>query len=353
MIAWLQTAFGGPAVRGLTDAPAPRAEPDEVIVRVGAVALNRLDLLQRSEIVVPGFTLPHVAGMDIAGEVVAAGSVEGEYLLGRVVLVDPVVSCGHCELCRGGTPTFCEEFATIGSTRWGGFAEFVRVPARNCTVLDIDQADTEALVEYASVPVASVTAWRGLVGAGALGAGETVVVPGAGSGLGVAGIQIAKLRGATVLALVGSPAKAAAATALGADEVIIRSDGDWVERVLQLTDGRGADLVWDHVGGTFLPQALRATRRGGRVVLSGTTDGLESILHLPELYQPGRSIIGHGSYSREEMAATIAAYRDGSIRPVIDSVWDFEEYRAAEAKLESGDFFGKIVLRGPGRKKAA
>jgi len=353
VIAWVQTAFGGPEVRGLSEAPAPRAAASEVIVRVAAAALNRLDVLQRAEVVVPGFTLPHVAGMDVAGEVVEAGSAEGADLVGRSVVVDPVVSCGHCVWCDADTPTYCADFATIGSTRWGGFAEFVLVPARNCTVIDVALDDTDGFVEAASIPVAGVTAWRGLVSAGRIQPGETVVIPGAGSGLGVAGIQIAKLHGAHVIALAGSADKVAPATDLGADDVIVRTDGDWVEQARELTDGLGADLVWDHVGGRFLTQALQATRTGGRVVLSGTTDGLRSDLYLPDLYQPGRSIIGHGSYGRKDMADVTAAYADGRIRPVIDSVWGFEELPKAEAKLECGDFFGKIVLRGPGRGAAA
>jgi len=344
--AWLQTAFGGAEVRGLTEVPEPRLAERDVLVRVHAFALNRLDLLQRVEVVVPGFAVPHVAGMDFAGVVDAAGGQEGEALVGRTVLVDPVVSCGDCEYCAADTPTYCAEFGTIGSTRWGGFGEFVAVPARNCHVLDLDDGDVDGLIAAASLPVAGVTAWRGLVSAGGVDADTTVVIPGAGSGLGAAGIQIAKAKGARVLALVGDPAKREAAIRLGADEVIDRSAGDWVESVLRLTDGRGADLVWDHVGGRFLPQALLATRRGGRVVLSGTTDGLETALHLPDLYQPGRQIIGHGSYGRQDMADVIEAYRTGVIAPVIDSVFDFDALPAAEAKLESGRFFGKIVVRG-------
>ena len=349
MRAWVQTDFGGPEVRRLLEVAAPSPAEDEVVVRTLAAALNRLDVLQRVEPVVPGMAVPHVAGMDIVGEVVAAGSAEGESLIGSVVLVDPVVSCGHCEYCFADTPTYCAEFATIGSTRAGGMGELTAVPARNCTVVDVAPDDADRLAALAALPVACATAWRGLLGAGSLRAGETVVIPGAGSGLGSAGVQIALSRGATVITMASGAAKCARALESGAQFVIDRTaTEDWVAEVQRMTGGRGADLVWDHVGGEFLGAALRATRPGGRVVLSGTTAGLDMHLHLPDLYQPGRSILGHGSYSRADMAAALAAFTDGEFHVVIDSVWSYDQLPAAEAKLESNDFFGKIVVLGPG-----
>ncbi|GAA1703505.1 zinc-binding dehydrogenase [Microbacterium sediminicola] len=350
MRAWVQTDFGGPEVRRQIDVAAPPAAPDEVIIRVLAVALNRLDVLQRTAPVIPSMSVPHIAGMDMVGQVELASSDADSPAVGAVVLVDPVVSCGSCDYCLADTPTYCAEFATLGSTRSGGMAELVAVPARNCTVVPVDPDDTARLAELAAVPVAGVTAWRGLLSAGSLTANETVVIPGAGSGLGAAGVQIALSRGARVITLVSGEAKRERALASGAHEVIDRTaTPDWVAEVLRLTAGRGADMVWDHVGGDFLGAALRATRPGGRVVLSGTTAGLDTQLHLPDLYQPGRNILGHGSYGRADMAAAIEAFTSGDFRVVIDSVWEFDELPAAERKLESNDFFGKIVVLGPPR----
>lgn len=348
MRAWVQLGFGGVEVRRLEEVAAPSPAADEVVVRVLACALNRLDVLQRVERVIPAMTVPHIAGMDVVGEVVGTGSVDGAPLVGSVVLVDPVVSCGSCEWCDADTPTYCARFQTIGSTRAGGLAEFVVVPARNCRVVDVAPDDTDRLVELAAVPVACVTAWRGLIGAGRLQAGETVVIPGAGSGLGSAGIQIALGLGAEVITLVSGEQKRQRAEASGAQHIIDRrAVDDWVDEVTRITGGRGADLVWDHVGGRFLGHALRATRAGGRVVLSGTTDGLDTALHLPDLYQLGRSIIGHGSYGRADMAAAVAAFGDGTFRVQIDSVWPFDALPEAESRLESNEFFGKIVILGP------
>ena len=215
------------------------------------------------------------------------------------------------------------------------------IPARNCIVVD---GATASAAELAGVPVASVTAWHGLLGAGKIEAGETIVIPGAGSGLGAAGIQIAKKKGCTVITTVGSADKVAPAEALGADLAIDRSAGDWVAKAQEFTGGRGVDMVWDHVGGPFLQQAIDACRIGGRVIMSGTTAGGTSTIKNTSVFHWGKSLIGHGGYSREEMAETVAAYVNGELKVVIDSQWDFADLPKAEARLESNAFFGKIVV---------
>ncbi|MFS3135496.1 zinc-binding dehydrogenase [Gluconacetobacter sacchari] len=340
MRAWVQTTFGGPESVTLRDIPRPVPQADEVLVRVEACALNRLDLLQQVAPLVPGFSLPHVAGMDVAGTVSATGGPEGEALVGRPVVIDPVVTCGDCAWCRQDEPGFCPSLRTVGSTRAGGLAEYVAVPARNCHVYDPEHLSPEKM---ASVPVASVTAWHGLLGAGGLRAGETIVIPGAGSGLGTAGIQIARRTGARVIALAAGPEKCRAAEALGAEIAFDRSAGDWVAAVRDHT-GQGADFVWDSVGGAFLQQAIDACRIGGRVVLSGTTAGNDSTIRNTSLFHFGRSLIGHGGYTRREMRETIAAYRTGALAAVIDSLYGIADVPAAFARLRSGQFFGKIVI---------
>jgi NADPH:quinone reductase-like Zn-dependent oxidoreductase len=342
MAAWVQRGFGGPDVVSREAVRVPVPASDEVLIRVAACALNRLDLLQRESALVGGFRLPHIAGMDLAGIVVASGGVEGEALLGQSVVLDPVVTCGACAWCARDLPGFCPTLRTIGSSRDGGFADYVTAPVRNCHLYD---AESLSAVDMASVPVASVTAWRGLLGAGKLEPGETVVIPGAGSGLGTAGIQIARARGARVIALASGSDKCMRARELGADVAIDRSAGDWVGAVRAETSDLGADLVWDHVGGAFLQQAIDACAIGGRVVMSGTTAGNDSTIRNTSIFHYGRSLIGHGGYTRHDMQATIEAYLCGKLRAVIDSVWDVTALPDAMARLESGNFFGKIVIR--------
>ncbi len=349
MRAWIQTGFGSAEeVRGLATVPAPPLGPGEVLVRVVACGLNRLDILQRESPVVSTFRLPHIGGMDIAGVVEATADPDDEWLIGRAVVVDPVVTDDTCEQCLAGHPEFCLNLRTVGSSRNGGLAELVAVPAANLHPVDIALDDLTAFVELASLPVAAVTAWHGLFGAGRIEPGETVVIPGAGSGLGGFGIQLAAGHGCRVIALVGGADKVAPAQELGADVVIDRSADDWVQAARDATDGGGADMVWDHVGGRFLQQAIDACRIGGRVVLSGTTDSGESTIRNTSVFHWGRTLVGHGGYSREEMAAVIDAHGAGRIRPVLDSVWSFERMREAEARLESGRFFGKVIVMGSG-----
>ncbi len=329
----------------MLDIAMPEPKEDEVLVKVIAVALNRLDILQRIEPVVGTFRLPHIAGMDVVGTVAASGGAEGETLVGKTVVIDPVVTCEECEFCKANMPEYCVDLRTIGSSRNGGFAEYVAVPARNCIEVGECAVPVE---ELAAVPVASVTAWHGLLGAGKIQPGETIVVPGAGSGLGAAGVQIAKAKGCKVITLVSGADKAEKARALPegqrADLVIDRKAEDWVEAARAYTGGKGVDMVWDHVGGPFLQQAINALRIGGRVIMSGTTAGNHSEITNTSLFHWGKSIIGHGGYSRQEMRDTIAAYASGELKLVFDSKWTFEELPKAEARLESGDFFGKVLV---------
>jgi NADPH2:quinone reductase len=341
MKAWVQTGFGGPEVRSLQEVARPVPADDEVIVKVIACALNRLDVLQRRQPLVAAFRLPHIAGMDIVGRVAEAGSAQGKSLIGTTVVIDPVVTCDSCDMCRADLPMYCRNFRTIGSSRDGGLAEFVAVPVRNCISAE---GTVTTLEELACVPVASVTAWHGLLGVAHIQSVETVVIPGAGSGLGVAGIQIARDRGCKVITTVGNAAKVEAARAIGADLVIDRSTSDWVAAARRFTGDVGVDMVWDHVGGPFLQQAIDACRIGGRVVLSGSTAGNQSCFKNTSLFQWGKSLLGHGGYTPAEMRAVVAAYCSGKLRIVVDSRWHFSELPLAERRLESDDFFGKVVI---------
>ncbi|MDM4764065.1 zinc-binding dehydrogenase [Galbitalea sp. SE-J8] len=311
------------------------------MVRVRACALNRLDVLQRRAPVVPTFRLPHIAGMDVVGEVVSVGEEVPATALGARVVLDPVVVCERCDRCVAGLPMYCRELRTVGSSRDGGFADLVAAPWRNCIPVPEGALDD---AELASVPVASVTAWHAITGPGAVRAGEVVVVPAAGSGVGAAGIQIAKNLGATVITTVGDPGKIAAAEALGADAVIDRTAGPWWERAVELTDGRGVDVVIDHVGGEFVQQAIDALRIEGRIVMSGTTAGSEAAFRGTSLFHWGKRILGHGGYRPAEMRAVVEEYLAGRLRAVVDGVWGFEALPEAEERLESGRFNGKLVL---------
>ena len=269
MRAQVQRGFGGEEVVGFEDVPDPVAGPGEVVVEVRACGLNRLDLLQRTAPVVRGFTLPHIAGMDVAGVVVDArrDDVAGP-ALGARVLVDPVSTCGVCDRCTAGLSPYCVDLRTIGSTRPGGFAELVAVPADHC--FEIPAA--MSFVEAATLPVAGMTAFHAL-DAGGFVAGETVLVNGAGSGVSVALLTLLLAGGATVITTAGGPAKVARALEVGYHHAIDHRGADVAAAVRDVTGGRGVDLVVDHVGPALFRQSVDALAIGGRMVFCGTTTG--------------------------------------------------------------------------------
>lgn len=346
----VQRAHGGPEVLEVDEVPTPRPGPDEVLVEVSACGVNRLDVLQRDgPAVVAGFSLPHVAGMDVVGRIVDIGPVDVEPtppgpgwrapVVGDLVVVDPVVVCGPCPLRAERRETTCPELRAIGSTRPGGYADAVVVPLRNAWPVP-DDTDP---VELAALPVAFATAWHGLHTVGGLRADETLLVHAAGSGLSTAAIAIAKMLGAQVIATAGSSAKLDLATGIGADHVLSNRDPDWVESVRTLTGG-GVDMAYDHVGPALFQATIDALRPFGRLVFCGTTTGTETTISLTSVYHNGKRLLGADAYTETDFAEVLAAHLSGRLRPVIDSVYPLERVAEAQARLDAPDAFGKVVL---------
>lgn len=315
----------------------------EVLIEVRACGLNRLDLLQREAALVRGFSLPHVAGMDVSGIVVAhgAGVASDAVAIGESVLVDPVRTCGVCDRCTAGLEPYCENLRTMGSTRHGGFAEYVAAPAASCHPIP----GSMSFVEAACIPVAYMTAWHALVTAGRVQPGETVLVNAAGAGVSTAIVQFAVAAGATVIGTAGGVEKVAKALELGCAHAIDHYGGrDVAEAVLDVTDGRGVDLVVDHVGPALFDASIRSLSLDGRMVFCGTTTGTKVEIDLPSLYHWGRTLIGAGGYRPADFVAMLAAISAADLRPVVDSVWPFEQLVEAQDRMANGSFFGKLVV---------
>ena len=324
MRAQVQRGFGGNDVVAIEDLAVPVPADGEVLVAVRACGLNRLDLLQREAPLVRGFSLPHVAGMDVAGVVVdhGAGLDAAAAPIGQRVLVDPVSTCGVCDRCTAGLEPYCENLRTIGSTRQGGFAELVATPAANCFPIPTGMS----FVEAACLPVAYMTGWHALITAGRVQPGETVLVNAAGSGVSTATVQLALAAGATVIGTAGGPHKVAKALDLGCAYAIDHyGETDVADSVLEITGGRGVDLVIDHVGPALFDASIRSLSLDGRMVFCGTTTGTKVEIDLPALYHWGRTLIGAGGYRRAEFSTMLAAVAASKLRPVVDSVWTFDE----------------------------
>lgn len=346
MKAQVQREFGGPGVCSIEEIADPVPGPGEVLLRVRACALNRLDLLQRAAPLVRGFALPHIAGMDVVGDVVARHPdlpIESGPAVGARVLVDPVSTCGVCDRCTAGLAPYCDELRTVGSTRPGGFAELVVVPAASCFPVPGDMSDVGAC----TLPVAAMTAWHALVRVGQVAAGETVLINGAGSGVSLAAMQLARAAGASVIGTAGSRDKAAKALAAGYDQCIDYRCGDVAGAVRAITAGRGVDLVIDHVGPAQFQASVDSLAMEGRMVFCGTTTGTEVTMALTSVYWWGRSLLGAGGYQRDEFPLMLDAMAAIGAEPVVDTVYPFDQISEAQQRMEAGDFFGKLVVTFP------
>ena len=331
-------SHGGPEVLRYEDAPDPVARAGWVAVRVRACAMNHLDLWQRRGLDRVTIPFPHISGADVAGEIADAGT--SGWQVGQRVMLQPGLSCGQCASCLAGEDNFCARYDVLGYQSDGGYAEFVSVPAANVIPLPDHVTDVDA----AAFPLAFLTAWQMLFTRARLRTGETVLVLAAGSGVGQAAVQLAKLFHARVLATAGSAEKLDRAHALGADAAIDHHHDDVVKRVKELTGGRGVDVVIEHVGAATWAKSVRCLGRGGRVVTCGATTGHATDLDLRHLFARQLSMLGSYMGGKAELLSAAQLFFAGKLQPAVDSTFPLADAAQAHLRLESSDHFGKIVL---------
>ncbi len=322
------------------DAPDPAAGPGEMIVRVKACALNFLDVWERRGLPGVRIPFPHISGSDVAGIVESTGPGVSSVKCGDKTLVSPGLSCMACEYCFQGKESYCRKYTVLGYLTDGGYAELVRVPAENALPYP-DQLD---FTQSAAIPLVFMTAWHMLVERCHLENGETVLVLGAGSGIGSAAIQIAKLFHARVIATAGSPAKLEKASALGADFLIDHSRQKIHDEVKKFTDKRGVDVVFEHVGSATWTESVASLAHHGRLVTCGATTGYEAALDLRHLFAKQITIAGSYMGSRHELITVLKFVRDGLLKPVISEVLPLADAAKAQTLLENRSHFGKVVL---------
>lgn len=319
--------------------PVPEITDTEVLVRVRAFSLNRLDVWVMEGKYPLTIPLPHIFGSDASGVVERVGKLVTHVKPGDEVIVFPGLSCGACASCMSGRENECPDFSLLGVLTPGVSAEYVKAPAVNIFKKSADLSFEEA----AGIGITYTTAWNGLVLRAGIRQGETVLVQAAGSGAGTACIQVAKLYNAMVITTVGDDRKIEQAKALGADLVINYNKEDFVKSVKRFTGGALADIAVDHVGADTFTRSLAAVKRGGRVVTFGATAGDEARISLRQVF--GKNLTIHGVYVGPRAAVhQYLPHFPRRLRTVVDSVFPFEEAPRAYEKLLVRSFFGKIIV---------
>ena len=331
--------FGDAGVLRFEDAPKPEPGPNEVLVQIKAAALNHLDVWVRSGQRERNIPLPHIPGSDGAGVIAEPGKDVRRWKADERVLISSGISCGHCDYCVSGRDNLCREYRVLGVRENGTYAEIVKLPAENVLPIPSGLNFSEA----AAIPLVALTAWHMLVTLAQVKEGETVLVHGAGSGVGSMGIQIARLRGARVITTAGSAEKLRKAKELGADELINYREKDFAEEVRRLTEKRGVDVVFEHIGGEVFEKSVTVLAKGGRLVTCGATTAYNCNVDIRYVYSRHQTIYGSWMGGKPELPEVLA-YFPGKLKPVIDSLFPLEKAADAHRKMESRENFGKIVL---------
>lgn len=324
----------------LEEREAPEPGPMQVRIRIRAAALNHLDTWVRRGVPGHTFPLPIIPGCDGAGVIDALGAGVVGRKVGDEVVIAPGFSCGRCEHCADGDDSLCRHYGIFGETCDGTCAEQIVVPAHCC----LDKPEALSFAEAAAIPLTFLTAWHMLVGRARVKAGDDVLIQAAGSGVGVAAVQIAKRLGARVIATAGSDAKVERALALGADFGINYQRQDFLKEVRDITARRGVDVAIDHVGEPTIARSIAALRKGGALVTCGATGGFKLEVDLRLVFFKSLSILGSTMGSRGELFDILRLVERGELKPVVHQVLPMAEIREAHRILGDREVFGKVVV---------
>jgi NADPH:quinone reductase-like Zn-dependent oxidoreductase len=332
--------YGGLNVLKYEDVPTPEIGPEEVLIRVRAAGLNRLDLVIRGGLTPAKAPLPHICGSEVAGEIAELGEKVSGFELGQRVVVAPYLHDGTCDYCRAGEEVLCDNGDILGLGWDGGYAEYVKVPANSLVGLP----ENLTFEEGAAQALSTLTAWRVLVTKAGVRPGEVVLVHSAGSGVGSAAVQIAKLWGAKVIATASTNEKLEKAKEIGADEIINYAEQNFLQEVRRITGRRGVDIVVEHIGQETWERSLSCVGKGGRLVVCGTTSGGDGRLSLSNLLAKEVMVIGSYGGTSDELKQVLRLSEEGRIAPIIDTTFPLHEAAEAQRRLEDRNHFGKVLL---------
>ena len=336
--AMVMVAYGGPEVLQLDDVDVVRKSANDVLLRVLAVSVNHLDIDIREGISRMPLALPHVLGREIVGEVIEPAE-DGEFHKGDHVIVLPNAPCGRCSLCLRGRSNLCKNSFMPGITAWGGYSEFVTAP--DMALVPIGKLDP---VIAAAVPISFGTAWRMLYSIGDAKPGDNVLISGAAGGLGHAAVQLARLGGAHVVGLIGDPAKAGFVEKCGAAVTVSTRKSDWVDQAMEATNGRGYDLIIEHVGGSIFEACVGLLAVTGRMMVGGGHAGEHPRLDVIETFRNELQFFGVRSQRPDEVKKVLSLAAGGQIKPSIDQVLSLADAAKAHVAITQRSVRGKQVL---------
>jgi NADPH:quinone reductase-like Zn-dependent oxidoreductase len=338
-VSWFHR-FGGPEVLVYEETGRPTPGPGEAVVRVRAVGVNHVDLDHRAGTSRLPVTFPHILGREFAGEVAALGGDAGPLREGDRVWVTCRLPCGRCRFCLSGRDNLCVKEGYFGLDLPGGYAEYVKVPIANLNPLPPDIGFDAA----AASQIAFGTAWHVLISRGGLQAGQSVLIQAAGSGIGSAAVQVAKLAGATIFATASSDQKLERARALGAHHLINYGRENFAERIRDLTGGEGVDVVMEHIGGEVFTNSLRCLKRNGVLVTAGAHAGEVVPLDIIPFFRGELRLSGSKNAPVTELRTVMGLVAEGKLKPVIHRTFPLAEAAEAHRVVASREIFGKVVL---------
>jgi NADPH:quinone reductase-like Zn-dependent oxidoreductase len=326
----------------IEDIDPPRPKANEVLIKVEAASYNYNDLwgIWGEPIKIP---MPHISGSDIAGTVVEVGeNVTPSVKVGDRVASHPNLTCRVCYECTSGREYDCISRKVWGfqtGPLWGGFAQYTHLPEVNLVKLPDDVSFTDA----AAICMVGMTAWHMLVTRAKIRPGQTVLIMGGGSGMGIAGIQIAKLFNCEVIATAGNEDKMDKCLSLGADYAVNHREADWYKKVRDKTNKQGVDVIYEHIGKTVFPQEVGLLKMGGTLVSTGATTGYDSTIDLRYLFFRGINLLGATQGTKAELEEVIRWVSKGKIKPVIDTILPFSDMVEGHIKMADSKLFGKIL----------
>ncbi len=337
------TGHGGNEVVGIGARPRPMRHPGEVLVRMRASSVNRVDLYMRDSGAGITHRLPQIMGVDGAGIVEEVDADESLLQPGQRVLLYPGLTCRRCEFCRRGDAVLCTRMQLLGEHRDGTWAEYVSVPVANA----LPMPDHLDFAEAAALGVNHLTAWRMLFTQARLQPWETALIFGIGGGVSLAALQLAKMAGARAIVTSRDESKLQRALAMGADHGVHDDGKDMAKAVLALTDGRGVDVVIENVGAAVWPVALKSLVRGGRIVTCGATSGDQPGADLRRVFIRQLQIFGSTLGNPGEFQDLLRAVTARRLQPLIDQRYALADTHAALSRLESAQQFGKLAIELP------